>query len=115
MAQSGLETVFDVPPRLRQPLAEVLVPLRFDPRVMLRPVLQPFFVDLGREQLRKRGADRVLPSRAAREVNIRVDRETYAGQNISRTACPRASERKRHLAAATLRCLLRLRACRRGR
>src|SRR6266571_9063523 len=69
MAQRDLKTVFDVPSRLRQSLAKVLVALRFDPRVMLRPVLQPFFVDLGREQLGKRGAHGLLPGRAAREVD----------------------------------------------
>ena len=82
MLERGLETVFDIPSRLGQSLAEVLIALRFDPRVMLRPVLQPFFVDLGREQLGERRADGLLPRRVAREVDIRVHCETYAGQNI---------------------------------
>ena len=82
MLERGLETVFDIPSRLGQSLAEVLIALRFDPRVMLRPVLQPFFVDLGREQLGERRADGLLPRRVAREVDIRVHCETHAGQNI---------------------------------
>src|SRR5438093_8244817 len=82
MLERGLETVFDIPSRLGQSLAEVLIAFRFDPRVMLRPVLQPFFVDLRREQLGERRADGFLPRRLAREVDIRVHCETHAGQNM---------------------------------
>src|SRR5688572_26137876 len=69
VVQRYLKTVLDVASRFRQPLAEVLIALRLDPRVVQGPVFQPFLVDCGREQFGEGRAGRFLPWRAAREVN----------------------------------------------
>src|ERR1051326_640465 len=82
MIKRGLKTVFDVPSRLRQSFAEGLVSLRFNPRIMVRPALQSFFVYRGREQLGKRRAYGLLPGRAARKIDIGIHRETHPRQDI---------------------------------
>ena len=63
--------------RFGQPLAEVLIALRFDPRVVLGPVVQPLLVDCRCEQFRQRRAGGFLPGRAARKVDVGVHCEPY--------------------------------------
>src|SRR3954470_2652209 len=82
MLQRYLEAVLHVAPRLGEAAAEVRIARGVDPRIVLRPAREALLVDLGREELRERGAHRLLPGGAAREVDVRVDREAHCGQHV---------------------------------
>src|SRR4030081_377369 len=79
--QRQRQPVLDVAPRLRKPVAEILQSLRVDPWIVLRPTGKAILVDLRREELGKRRAHGLLPWSRAREGDVRIDRETYAGQH----------------------------------
>ena len=80
----------DVAPREAHPALEVREARRIDPRVVLRPAGEALLVDLGREQLGERGAHRLRPGRAAREVDVGVDREAHAGEHAAQALDRRA-------------------------
>src|SRR5690606_22970219 len=75
------QAVLDVAARLPQTLAEVVVAGRVDPRVVLRPAVQARLVDLRGEQFGQRAAGRLLPGRAAGEVDVSVHGEAHARQH----------------------------------
>ncbi len=81
MLQRDAQAVLDIPPRLLQPLAEVVITGRIDPAVVLRPGVEPRLVDGRREEFGQRTAGRLLPDGAAGEIDIGVYREAYAGQH----------------------------------
>src|SRR3954451_23160880 len=79
MLQRHLEAVLHVAPRLGEAAAEIRVARGGDPRRGVLPDREAPLGALGREQFRERGAPRLLPGRATREVDVRVDREAPAG------------------------------------
>src|SRR5690606_2310772 len=82
MLERDREAMLDVAAREADAALEVREAVALDPRVELGPSRETLLVDLGREELRQRRADRLLPRRTAREIHVRVDREADAGQQV---------------------------------
>ena len=79
--QGDAQAVLDVAAGLFQTLAEIVVPGRINPRVMLRPAVQPRLVNVRGKQLGQRRTGRLLPAGPAGEVDVGIHRKAHARQH----------------------------------
>src|SRR5690606_25960321 len=61
VVQGNRQTMTDIGPGLGQASAKVIVPLRFDPRIVVWPVIQPALMDLGSKEFCQGSTGRFLP------------------------------------------------------
>ncbi len=79
VVQGNRQAMADIGPGLGQASAEVIVSLRFNPRIMVWPVIQPALMDLGSKKFCQGSTGRFLPGGGPGKVQVGITGKAYAG------------------------------------